>query len=132
MALVSRSYVTSIIHHSDRGLQYSSEIYTDLLRANDFLIRTTQTASPYENAVAERINVILKTEFNIEESSAPLEQTRLLVAESIQLYNTLRPHLSCQFLTSNQMHQHNQVKIKIYKRKKSETQRTPIQPKIKL
>jgi len=77
-----------------------SKLYRDLLKANKWLISTTQNGSPYENAIAERINGILKTEFGLGELLASVEQANHLVVESIGLYNELRPHLSCEFLTA--------------------------------
>lgn len=131
MALANRQYAEPIIHHSDRGLQYVSKLYTDVLKANKWLISTTQDGSPYENAIAERINGILKTEFGLGELLDSVEQAKQLVVESIGLYNQLRPHLSCEFLTPNQMHQQHSVKIKTYKTKKSELVSAPILTKTK-
>ena len=63
---------------------------------------------PYENAIAERINGILKQEFDIDKYELPLEITQHLVKNSIDIYNKERPHLSNSMLTPNQMHKQNE------------------------
>lgn len=106
MALNNRRYKDqALIHHSDRGSQYCSENYVKQLRANNISISMTQNGDPYENALAERMNGILKTEFNLYGSLYGFEQTYQMVKESITAYNSLRPHSSCDYLTPDQAHQ---------------------------
>ena len=64
-ALSKRKYKTTIIHHSDRGLQYCSAAYVKLLNQNKCLISMTEDGSPYDNAIAERVNGIIKDEFDL-------------------------------------------------------------------
>ena len=117
MALKERIYKEyALIHHSDRGLQYCSELYTNRLKQNGITISTTQTGSPYDNAVAERINGILKDEFGLGEPLSDLKEALKQTKQSIYAYNYLRPHLSCQMLTPKQMHLQKNIKIKSYKR----------------
>lgn len=117
MALKERIYKESpLIHHSDRGLQYCSELYTNRLKQNGIAISTTQTGSPYDNAVAERINGILKDEFGLGEPLSDLKEALKQTKQSIFTYNHLRPHLSCRMLTPKQMHLQKTIKIKSYKR----------------
>lgn len=104
MALGNRLYKESIIHHSDRGSQYCSHNYVDLLLKNNIGISMTENGDPYENALAERVNGIIKTEFNLYASSLGFEQTGYQVSKSIKSYNELRPHASCDYLTPNQAH----------------------------
>jgi transposase InsO family protein len=104
MALNNRIYKTPLIHHSDRGSQYCSQQYTNLLIENNIAISMTENGDPYENALAERVNGILKTEFNLYNSQLGFEQTEKLVQKSIAAYNTLRPHSSCDFITPNETH----------------------------
>lgn len=104
MALSNRSYNQSIIHHSDRGSQYCSHNYIDVLLKNNIAISMTENGDPYENALAERVNGIIKTEFNLYSSSLGFEQTELKISKSIKSYNDLRPHASCDYLTPNQAH----------------------------
>ena len=76
MALNNRIYNQSIIHHSDRGSQYCSHNYVDLLLKNNIAISMTENGDPYENALAERMNGIIKTEFNLYSSLLGFEQTK--------------------------------------------------------
>ena len=107
----------SIIHHSDRGLQYCSDEYQKILEKNNISCSMTQNSDPYENAVAERINGILKQEFNIDKFDVETKIKRKIVEESIEIYNELRPHFSNHYLTPNQMHKQEKLKIKTYKNK---------------
>ncbi len=105
MALLNRKDPAApLMHHSDRGSQYCSKDYTDLLLAHNLSISMTQCGSPYENALAERINGIIKGEFNLYQSSTGFENTYNKISQSIQLYNEFRPHSSCGNLTPEQAH----------------------------
>lgn len=104
MALSNRMYNESLIHHSDRGSQYCSQSYIKILMKNDIAVSMTQKGDPYENAIAERVNGIIKTEFDLNSSQLSFEQTLLKVKNAIENYNEMRPHLSCNFLTPNQAH----------------------------
>ena len=106
-----------LIHHSDRGLQYCSDEYQKMLIKNHIQCSMTQNSDPYENAIAERINGILKQEFNIDKFYLDLKASKQLVKESIEIYNNHRPHLSNHLLTPKQMHNQNQLNIKSYKAK---------------
>lgn len=118
MALKNRKYPNEqLIHHSDRGLQYCSAIYIDLLNKNEIKISMTENGDPYENAIAERINGILKDEFGLGEKIENTLQAAKQVMQSVEAYNQLRPHLSCQMLTPKQMHQQKRIKIKQWKTK---------------
>ncbi len=76
----------------------------------------TQNSDPYENAVAERINGILKQEFMIDKFEQKLETIKILVKQAVESYNEIRPHLSNHLLTPNQMHMQNKIKFKTYKK----------------
>lgn len=76
----------------------------------------TQNSDPYENAVAERINGILKQEFMIDKYNQDLNIMRSLVNEAILTYNQKRPHYSNYMLTPNQMHIQNQIIMRNYKK----------------
>lgn len=104
MALDNRLYDQPLIHHSDRGSQYCSHKYVDLLLQNNIAISMTENGDPYENALAERINGIIKSEFNLYSSVLGFENTKALIAKSIKSYNELRPHASCDYLTPEQAH----------------------------
>lgn len=109
-----------LIHHSDRGLQYCSHEYQKLLEENSISPSMTEKYDPYENAIAERINGILKQEFNVARNIENLDLKTKLIKSAIEIYNTQRPHLSNQMLTPIQMHAQNKVKRKQYKSKKAE------------
>lgn len=116
-ALNQREYQGELIHHSDRGLQYSSAIYTQLLHENKIGISMTEDSDPYENAVAERVNGILKDEFGLDKVFTDSKLMTRQVHESIALYNQLRPHLSIDMLTPNQAHKQRKVILKKWKTK---------------
>lgn len=84
----------SLIHHSDRGVQYCSAKYVEILKQNGINISMTENGDPLENPVAERINGILKDEYLLEENVKTKDQAEQVLARSIELYNTDRPHLS--------------------------------------
>ena len=104
MAMDNRQYKSTLIHHSDRGSQYCCKNYVDMLVNNSIAISMTQTGSPYDNAIAERVNGILKAEFDLYSSNEGIEKTSRKIAESIKTYNQLRPHASCNYLTPEQAH----------------------------
>jgi len=116
MALKNRQYNKPLIHHSDRGFQYCSRIYVNLLKDNGIQISMTENGSPYDNAVAERVNGILKDEFGLNEQMNDLKEAIKQTSEGITLYNSLRPHLSCQMLTPQQMHSQQRIVLKTYKK----------------
>lgn len=117
MALKQRKTKESLIHHSDRGIQYCCDEYQYYLTKHQIKCSMTENSDPYENAIAERINGILKQEFMIDTYHLDLHLMKKLVAESIMIYNNDRPHWSNHMLTPNQMHQKDNVKYRTYKKK---------------
>ncbi len=118
MAIKKRKYKNNIVtHHSDRGLQYCSNEYQDLLKRSKMYCSMTESYDPYANAVAERVNGILKEEFIGYKNKHSLETMDALVKNSINIYNEKRPHFSCYYKTPKQMHTQNDIKIKTYKNK---------------
>ncbi len=118
-ALKSREYTHDLIHHSDRGLQYCSADYTNILKDNNVKISMTENGDPYENAIAERINGILKYEFLIVDGFKNHLEALKVIKESVGIYNDERPHLSCEMLTPNQTHLQQEIQIKKWKKKTS-------------
>ena len=117
-ALKKRVYPKQgLIHHSDRGLQYCCDAYQKLLSENQVACSMTETYDPYQNAVAERINGILKHEFILGITTNDLKLMQKLIDQSTQIYNQERPHLSCYMKTPNAMHKQKTIKIKNYKNK---------------
>jgi transposase InsO family protein len=119
-ALKSRKYKHDLVHHSDRGLQYCSAEYVSKLSENDVRISMTENGDPYENAIAERINGILKYEFLIKDGFKNHLEALDVIKETIDIYNHERPHLSCNMLTPNQTHLQQKIIIKKWKKKTSE------------
>jgi transposase InsO family protein len=109
----------SLIHHSDRGLQYCSNDYQRLLKHNEISPSMTEKYDPYQNAIAERINGILKQEFGIARKIKDFKVKKKLIKNTINIYNTKRPHFSNHMLTLIQMHKQNKLKRKQYKTKKN-------------
>lgn len=109
----------SLIHHSDRGLQYCADDYQSTLKNNDIKCSMTNNGDPYENAVAERINGILKQEFMIDTYHQNLEIMKVIVKEAIEIYNNQRPHYSNYMLTPKLMHVQSEIKMRTYKTKNS-------------
>jgi putative transposase len=91
-----------MIHHSDRGIQYCSSEYVSLLNDNGILISMGEAGNPYENAVAERVNGILKQEFMLGTKFKSYQHAKLAVNEAIKTYNSFRPHLSLNYLTPDE------------------------------
>ena len=105
MALANRVNKSSaLIHHSDRGSQYCCKEYVGLLYNNNIKISMTQKGDPYENALAERVNGIIKSEFNLFSSQFGFEETGIRVEKAIRAYNGLRPHSSCDYFTPTEAH----------------------------
>jgi transposase InsO family protein len=117
MAITKRKYKTPLIHHSDRGLQYCSAGYVNLLEKNKIEISMTQDGNPYDNAIAERVNGILKDEFALDDILPNFGEAKKQTDQAILFYNTKRPHLSCQMLTPTQMHSQTKLKIKTWAKK---------------
>ena len=76
----------------------------------------TESYDQYSNAVAERINGVLKQEFLLEQYNYPLDVMKVIIKDIIAIYNEQRPHYSCGYLTPEQMHRQSKRKIKTYKK----------------
>ena len=92
-----------LIHHSDRGLQYCSQIYQQELKHHHIKPSMTDGYDCYQNALAERVNGILKQEFLLYRCQT-LNELRRVVKESVEIYNRLRPHLSLGMRTPEEVH----------------------------
>jgi len=104
MALAAKPRHKRPIHHSDRGCQYCSREYVQRLQADQMPISMTEENHCAENALAERLNGILKQEYFLNAEFQSLEQARQAVDEAVHLYNTHRPHRSLQYRTPEQVH----------------------------
>ncbi len=90
-----------LIHHSDRGIQYCSNQYTNELLKRKIKISMTEEKHCYENAVAERVNGILKDEFYLDQCFFNTKQAKQAAKNAIKLYNNKRLHLSLGYKTPN-------------------------------
>lgn len=104
-----------LVHHSDRGLQYCSSDYVKILQANQIQISMTENGDPRENAVAERVNGILKDEYLSCYSVENLAKAKELLKDVIELYNEERPHMSINNKTPSHIYSTNQQTKKLWK-----------------
>jgi putative transposase len=94
-----------LTHHSDRGVQYCSIEYVQMLRDRSIEISMTESGDPRENAIAERLNGIIKEEYLSDTSVRNLTQAKRALEFAIRLYNEERPHMSCNYKTPLSIHQ---------------------------
>jgi len=99
-----------LIHHSDRGVQYCSHKYVEMLQGQGVKISMTENGDPLENAVAERLNGILKQEYLDLGQVDTVEQVRAELDRAVFLYNTQRPHASISMFTPDKVH-HNPIPV---------------------
>lgn len=100
-ALKAARPATRLVHHSDRGFQYCSNQYVDELKKHGIEISMTEENHCYENAIAERVNGILKDEFYLDQVFYSLGHARDAVKNAIEIYNSKRLHLSLGYKTPN-------------------------------
>jgi transposase InsO family protein len=103
MALKSKP--TNLIHHSDRGIQYCSKYYVELLQNHKVKISMTEQNHCYENAIAERVNGILKDEFFLDQCFFSTRHAMIATHNAISIYNNKRLHLSLKYKTPNFVYQ---------------------------
>lgn len=96
-----------LIHHSDRGIQYCSNAYVKLLKDYNIQISMTENGDPLENAIAERVNGIIKEEYLETYDIDNIKQAKELLKTVVDLYNNERPHMSIGNLTPNKIHHSN-------------------------
>jgi transposase InsO family protein len=105
----------NIIHHSDRGIQYCCPDFSEFAQKKGFILSTTQQYDPYENAIAERINGILKYEFGLKKNIKSLEIANKMIAQAVEIYNNERTHWSLNLKTPQNVHmQYNKQPYKSY------------------
>ena len=114
MAFAGNPETEGLIHHSDRGLQYYSTRYMKLLKGRAVHISMSEKSDPLENAIAERVNGILKDEL-LEKRFESFSQAQRDVAEAVSIYNHLRPHLSIGMLTPAMAHTQTGVLKRLWK-----------------
>lgn len=104
-----------LIHHSDRGIQYCCHDYVNLLQQQHIQISMTENGDPLENAIAERINGIIKNEYLLQQPILNKQHAMQLLKQTVMVYNKHRPHLSCNMLTPDEIHQQHQLPKRLWK-----------------
>ncbi|NQV77270.1 MAG: IS3 family transposase [Lutibacter sp.] len=103
-AIYQAKSIKGLIHHSDRGIQYCSNVYTQILKRKKIDISMTEENHCYENAMAERVNGILKDEFYLDQTFMNVAHAKRAAKNAIKLYNEIRLHLSLDFKTPNMVY----------------------------
>ncbi len=104
-ALANRCFPDrKLMHHSDRGLQYCSNAYVEILKENKICISMTENGDPLENALAERMNGIFKDNFALDTAFSTFEEAQRTIKNAVNYYNNRLPHSSVDMLTPNEAH----------------------------
>lgn len=106
---------SELIHHSDRGVQYCQHDYVKLLNDSNVKISMTENGDPLENAIAERINGIMKDEYLLDKAVKSIKQAEEILQEAVSLYNEDRPHNSIGNLVPNYVHENKTETKKLWK-----------------
>lgn len=116
-----------LIHHSDRGTQYCCDEYIKILNKNHIQISMTENGDPLENAIAERLNGIIKEEYLEHYQFKNIQELHYKLDQAVNYYNAERPHLSCSMKTPDHVHKNNIATVrkwKNYYKAKTENQTT--------
>lgn len=105
MAIKQCPCTKGLIHHSDRGFQYCSKEYVSRLKQNGIEISMAEAGNCYENAMAERVNGILKGEYGLDETFRDQQEARLAISQGIKAYNEERPHWSLNLQIPAKVHE---------------------------
>lgn len=114
-ALRQRKKGATTMHHSDRGVQYCCHDYIAVLKNENIKISMTEKGDPYENAIAERVNGILKGEFLLNATFKTFQDAQQAIDWAVDKYNHIRPHSSCDYLTPELAHEREGVLKKHWK-----------------
>ena len=125
MAAADTKRTKDLIHHSDRGIQYCCFDYVQMTTHYGIRLSMTEKGDPYENAIAERINGILKYEHGLKETFASEAAARVAVDQAVRCYNELRIHDSCARLTPVMAHEEIGVFKKYWKPKQYKSKPAP-------
>ena len=116
----NKGSIDQLIHHSDRGIQYCSGVYVSLLKKHGIMISMTENGDPLENAIAERVNGIIKNEYLDGYEVNTLHVAKQLLDRVIEVYNNERPHMSLGNLTPNQVHENPSINVEnIWKKRRT-------------
>lgn len=127
MAVECETITDKLIHHSDRGIQYCCYDYVNYLKGSNIGISMTENGDPYENAIAERVNGILKKEYDLYDTFNDYNEALEAVKIAIDKYNNQRPHRSCNMLTPAIAHTKTGVLKKRWNKKKANTPTSEMQ-----
>jgi len=103
-AIGQQKNLDRLLHHSDRGVQYCSTDYRKLLAKHHIGVSMAAVGDPYENAIAERVNGILKQEFSMGQTFGTRLDAARALREAVTIYNHERPHLSLGYRTPSDVH----------------------------
>ena len=115
-----------LIHHSDRGIQYCCNDYVKMIEHFNIRLSMTENGDPYENAIAERVNGILKYEHGLNQTFRGFDEAKDAVDDAIKKYNEIRIHDSCNRLTPILAHEQNGILKKHWKPKTCLKAKEPI------
>ncbi|WP_223270910.1 IS3 family transposase [Subsaximicrobium wynnwilliamsii] len=119
MAIKNRRYPNlKLILHSDRGLQYCNPKYTMFAESNGMILSMTEQYDPYENAVAERINRILKYEYGLKQTIKNTAIAQKITKQAVYIYNNLRTHFSLELRKPAEVHLNPNIKHRSYRKNK--------------
>lgn len=118
MAVSGEGVKQGLVHHSDRGIQYCCNDYVNYLNGSKINISMTENGDPYENAIAERINGILKDEYELNETYSDYHTALEAVKIAVYKYNNKRPHRSVDLMFPVDAHYHQGVLKKHWKKRK--------------
>jgi len=104
-----------LIHHSDRGTQYCCDEYIKILNKHHIQISMTENGDPLENAIAERLNGIIKEEYLEHYRYNKIDELQSKLDQAIRCYNNERPHLSCSMMTPEHIHKNNIATVRKWK-----------------
>jgi len=127
MAVECEKISDKLIHHSDRGIQYCCYDYVNYLKGSKIGISMTENGDPYENAIAERVNGILKKEYDLYDTFEDYNEAHQAVKVAIEKYNNHRPHRSCDMHTPQEAHTKTGVLKKHWNKKKISTTTSEMQ-----
>jgi len=130
MAAADTKRSATLIHHSDRGIQYCCSEYVRMIEHFGIQLSMTEKGDPYENAIAERINGILKYEHGLKETFTNETMAKQAVDDAVKKYNEIRIHDSAGRLTPNMAHEQKGIlkkywKNKVYRPRVAAMQATP-------
>ena len=100
--MLPKKDASDLIHHSDRGTQYTSRQYTNMLNKRGIQISMTESGDPKENSQSERINSTIKNEFLKGKVFRSIDEANRAISKAIETYNTIRPHMSIDYMTSQE------------------------------